>query len=341
MIKINLYKPIKKYHPKISYIFETIFFVLFVLTFISSFAESKETLHCADYFETAKRLQIRDFFINNKHFTRADYLKTISDNLDVNNAARYHPREDITSHVNYDKILKALENYPESFKALLVDFGVLNHAKEVIQFFNQCSDCKARDPWEVRAMLSQFMGKEIVYRAVYINETIAKNISEKGFRGKVFTSTESMYVPENIERLEFQSWELLRSHMKRTNNSPLMSVTKYPDLAVAVAKKFADPQIKKGRVYLYKLEIPKLDLLHLPEYDTPYAHLQSEILLFQTMSGPIKKYPIDARLESLVLYKILPEEIKSVEKIDVKNHTLAKIWHAGKHTVKTLIGLDD
>jgi hypothetical protein len=310
------------------------------LSFVFSFSTSTLAAPtCQSLFAQAPT-SLTPFFAKALQYERQDYLQALAFiakegvSAEVyNGGGRMNVREDqngqilrenhgmkMQYHANLPQVLKALETYPQNFKDLLADQGILNHADEFIAFLKTCATCKSMDPWEVRRLASKAIGTKTMYRGAFLSEQIAQKIKQEGFTARIF-DTSSARDKNLIQALTSPYPQQLEQHMRDTAKSALISVSAHPEVSIAVARKFAEGDTKNQAVYLFKLEIPKLDLLHHENFDRPewitereetreldafyVTGKKGEVLLFE--DGP--------ELESLVLFRILPSEIVEMKKV--------------------------
>lgn len=283
---------------------------------------------------------VAPFFSKPLEFDRQDYLEALSliakkgVSAEVyNGGGRMNVREDQNGkilreeygmpknyHANLPKVLSALEKFPANFKDLLADQGILNHADEFIAFLNTCGTCKSLNPWQVRAMASKAIGTQIVYRGVFVSEAIAKKIQQEGFTARVF-DTFSAKEPGLITQLTSTYENQINLHMRDTAKSGFISVSSHPEVSIAVSRKFAEGDKKDKAVYLFKLEIPTLDLLHKDSFDEPrwqterQGTIEMDAFYVTGKKGEVLLFEDGPGLESLVPFRIYPSEILEVKKV--------------------------
>lgn len=312
--------------------------LLISLTFVTLKAPAQQ--YCAKIFDSPN-VELTTLLKKPRNYDRIDYLKAIStlakDNAsyEVYNAGgRMNLRLDsrgqiiraehgmnVQYHPKLEKVLAALVDYPNNFKELLADRGILNHADEFLSFLKKCKDCKSLDPWEVRQRASQAIGTMTVYRGIFITTQEARKIKNNGFVARPLDIYEA-YKQKDLIRDFTRTYDAqINDHINNASNSAFISVSSYPEVSIAVADRYAQEIGGDGAIYLFRLEIPKLDLVHEAHHDQPgflkEREETRELYGFTVVdkNNNRKTFAEGPDLESLVLFRILASEIKSIVKI--------------------------
>lgn len=315
-----------------------VFQFLLILLTVGSLKVSAQN-SCIDIFKS-ERGKISSLLDQPYFYNRGDYLRALSEHVKTMASPEIYKAGGVMNHridsngkalklgynlkhPNLDKVLAVLTQYPENFMDLLVDRGVLNHADAFLNFLAQCPNCKNLDRWEVRRRASEFIGKTTVYRAVYITAATARKIKKNGFipRSLVEFDHSEYRAKKIIHNFTSHFDSQISKHQSNTSDSALISVSSYPEVAIAVAQKYAEEIAGEGSVYLFKIEIPILDLIHESHYDeSDYLverEMTRELYGFHMVdqSGQQTVYASGPDLESLILFRVLPYEIKNVVEV--------------------------
>jgi hypothetical protein len=153
---------------------------------------------------------------------------------------------------NGEVLYQKLESLGTNYIKLIVDPGLMTHIDDFVKFTKNTNNYTQKDPWIIRDLYAKKMGLTKVFRALKISEEDEINITEVGmFWSKC--NTNDFQGKNLIDDINKKMHSKLNSSMK----NEFMSVTKYPEIANFVAKTFKND----GRVVLFELQVPKLDLI--------------------------------------------------------------------------------
>ncbi|MBL7714352.1 MAG: hypothetical protein JNL01_02725 [Bdellovibrionales bacterium] len=216
-----------------------------------------------------------------------------------------------------------------NFRSLIVDPGIVLRMDEFVAFVQAQGLTDSSDVWMVREKFSKHLGKKRVYRALALNPADVQAIEAHGILSSTFRNNGEDDEYPLIESLF--SMALGRIRQMAPDSDPYLSVTDYPDVALAATwpYRFSGKKnflgitraVENGKkVYLMTLDVPVLDLLEPgknPDRPTHFLGLAifepGNQLLIKNGSDK-KTYPFDHQVESFVMYSIDRSEIVSIEK---------------------------
>jgi hypothetical protein len=234
------------------------------------------------------------------------------------------------------EVLEDLRSIDEKLEVLAIDPGIASRTKQLKKFIAGSEKKLLKlDPWELREAFKKHLGNSIVYRGLKLTEEEVEKIEAKGMNSKMIRAGEDDENPITKQSLSSDFSQILKNHMSASSmseetESPLLSVTNYPKLAASVAKTHAETKRTKVGIYIFKLKVPKLDLISMggsksvlpyPDNHNPFGggwlkRYENKIPFhFRTLTGKRVKVPVDKRLESFLLFRAEPEEILKVKKI--------------------------
>lgn len=217
------------------------------------------------------------------------------------------------------RALSALEKLNPKWQVLVTDPGLMFRVDEFVKFANS-KKLTDLGPWEAREVFSQHLGDRVVYRGIAITGDEAAEIQKLGMGSgalrqdlDILNSPYSLYI------------EVMNRLAGVTKTDRLLSVSDYPDLAAAVAKRHGfgrmgyRPGLDRG-VYVFKLKVPELDLIYL-EKGHPFLPLpksaEKNMISVRNPKGKVSaSYPLDRKVESFVFFRAEPSEILEVKRVE-------------------------
>ncbi len=280
------------------------------------------------------KIKLKSLFKSSK-FKRQELADAISltycgSNYGDNNWNGNLPECSLSSHKT-NNAKKLLNLYPNMSQLSLYP-GVMSHVAKLIDFLEN-NNMNGKNHIYVYKAFKEYLGKRTMYRGMALSDSEAKNIEENGIESAFIRDVNSPEAKiKDLENtvLSLQFSQLIDDKLDgiNTDRSPLISLTPYKDVALAVGFAFGFDKIerKKGNMYVYKLKIPEIDIIRFNniEVSMPYKYKLSGLLGYKlnvTKNGKVKSYNVDEKLEQFVMYKINPSEI-----VDV-NMTKDVAWH--------------
>jgi len=224
--------------------------------------------------------------------------------------------------------LRRLRKLNPRFEELIADPGLVIRLKRFEEFI-RANNFSLMDPWLARERFSEALGHKVLYRALVLTNEEYRAILAKGM-GSPRTLTETFLGPGEI-------WEDLKGlYLMKVagidRDSPILSLTEIPDVAKAAASAFLykfrrpilgifDPKRDKSKaIYMFTVKVPELDIIfpeaaHLLAPPIIESHMVGQILRVHSPRGKAS-YVYDPSVESLVLFKIGPEEILSSQRVN-------------------------
>lgn len=203
----------------------------------------------------------------------------------------------------------------KNLQELILDAGIVLYLEDFKNFLNN-SDLN-ESAWIIRKKFSNALGSRIVYRSMALSYAELRSIQTNGI-----ISAESRKKNDNSSEIKNIQSALAYHSAGFSSASEFISVTDYPTLAVAVGKTFLKNENEK-KLYLFKLEIPKLDLIF---FDTIYKYQDHNLAIRINLS----KKPVDYHLESFVFQSIEPQQIKGVTQISKPRQWFSRFNHITK-----------
>jgi hypothetical protein len=224
-----------------------------------------------------------------------------------NRYGEYNPSNRLFGGTYYgEKALASLEALGPKFTDLIVDPGIVFNISGFTEFVKN-NNLLRSDPWRARGLYADHLGFATVYRALALTSEEYKTILREGMESTVLRSGE----PASGTETDLRRKLVERGSLRDRPRDPFLSVSKYKDVAAAVASSFVTDKSAQ-KVYVFKLHIPRLDLLyHAPDTFLNGLKLWGEKYVV-SVGRSKKSFPVDDRLESFILYKVEPNEILSV-----------------------------
>lgn len=222
------------------------------------------------------------------------------------------------------KLLERLAKISAKYDVLISEIGLVSKIDEFETFMKTQKKLTAK---EARAQFSDYLGFEEVYRGLALRESDLKDILDRGLlpnpiRGHALDPKDSSL----LELLSYSDIDSqLRAHVtQQTDQSLFMSVTKIPAIGVAVASLAAENANRMlgqwpsqfRSIYLFKLRIPKIDLVYLGKTLGSEAMEQMDDykVVVHKRSGATT-YGADAGIEAFAFLKIGFDEIVGIERV--------------------------
>lgn len=199
--------------------------------------------------------------LNSKTATRANLRNALVDAFTVDQLLSKK-----RSGSGYDAGFEALDSYIEehhpakwkSWERLLLDIGILSHAQEFIQYLKSNSENLPDDFEVLREEFSRSLGKRTVYRAILATPDKARKIKETFLDCLELCRFNMTKAKIDHTLTESAAAQSMKRVFKGLNW--LMSVTDHPEIALAAAFSQSKDNVS-DRAYLFKIEIPELDLM--------------------------------------------------------------------------------
>jgi Flp pilus assembly pilin Flp len=201
------------------------------------------------------------------------------------------------------------------YEVLVSDPGIVMRLDDFLAFAAK-QDLASMAPWELRELYSKHLGTANVYRGLALTEDQAKAMQTEGMfagylrpdatgnaawsQGDPFSQN---FYSMMKERIHGGGWGPISAAPNQPVMDALMSVTYQEDVALLVTgglvKQIGRPDVK---MYIYRIDLPKLDLLPGPVFDrlptyvnndelfAPFRIRPEEII---SMEGPLEPRMID------------------------------------------------
>ncbi|MGK5086906.1 hypothetical protein WDW86_05060 [Bdellovibrionota bacterium FG-2] len=210
-------------------------------------------------------------------------------------------------------VLQRLRALSPGFGKLIVDPGLTIRLDE-FEAFVKTNNLLKEDPWHVRDKFKQFLGETTLYRALALTPEEFETIQRVGIGSKLahLKTLQANYFEKSLN----QEMDLRVTKVGGNWLDPLMSVTDYPDVANAVASRYASPGKK---VYLFTLKVPELDIIyqsfHSEVMKYPYSRASTDLHVVQGGKRIILPFP-SRKVESFLLYYVSPNQIVSSQLVE-------------------------
>lgn len=226
-----------------------------------------------------------------------------------------------------------LKSLGVEFAELGTDPGLVQRLDSFIRFVKKRNLSK-EDPWKARKLFAESLGYKKAYRALALSPTEYEQVIREGLHSRVLRNEnilDSMFTENLSHRV------LNRILGQEPEGDSFLSITDYPEIAEAVAARYATPEQGK-KVYLFELKVPVIDTIFISQ-NGPFrmGYYSKDIVTKKIVLLPsMKNFSFDAKAESFVMYKIEPSEIIGAKEVDLKSiselsfremRVDEKMWH--------------
>lgn len=210
---------------------------------------------------------------------------------------------------------------------LSLDGGFISHLNEF--------DVKQVAPdqldfWAIRDNFKEVLGYEIVWRGMMLISEELNAIKKHGILSSFPRNIAGMSAPlEEFEAnvLSAHIGELAEAHFHHENDiSPFVSVTDHRDIAIAMGRDKGC--MGEGRkLYLFKMRIPKIDLISFSEYGIHRPSMLNECIekglqISVSIDGETIKHPWDDSVDRFLFWKIDPDEIVEITQLNISKSVI-------------------
>ena len=218
------------------------------------------------------------------------------------------------------------KEYPE-LSQLSLDPGVITHLPTLMEMLKS-GEASATDLTAAKDALKQKLGFQTMWRGTMLTDEELQLVSQTGLLSPLGKDTKTSDNPqEELEANGLSGYihEAMEKHLHGENYfTPFLSVSAYPDVAIAVGKHFG--QRGDGRKFhLLKLQIPTIDVISYQDHAIrmPYQlssdfERNPDFSVKIGINGQEAKYKWDEKVESYVYWKINPDEIVEITQPDIQ-----------------------
>lgn len=214
----------------------------------------------------------------------------------------------------------------EMYLPILLDPGVSTRFNQFIRFATEEMKDNAHERpgvLELRQKFSAYLGSTTVYRALALNNTQEANqILQTGIASPFIRSqtVDHSTAKSLMLRIDLQrSIEAHQNHQADQGpiiNSPLISVSKSPSVAAAVASTWNSllGTIQNKKIYIFRIELPLIETVSRSEEFSPFwSRIQhGNTLLIRNANGQAQTFKAnDPSLELFVPFEISPDHLRS------------------------------
>ena len=260
----------------------------------------------------------------------------------------------------YEDRAPEIEPYLQSLRpkdrALLLDPGIVAHLDTFLPFYHESiTHDPALGPLALRQSFSALLGSEVVYRGMMLTPDQLEEINNSGIRAGVFRPSTDITKQHQLHALlnlfdqstkaqqaplgGFQSgsghveglFQAIRGHIaNQTYQTPFVSVSEFRQVSEMAAWSTLKTNGKRasqpGSLYVYKLRVPKLDLIRFEgifdatqkfwrQRNKTYQQLNANKTIFEVaMSDPRVELLIfnsTAQIEGVEEYPLSPRTVGS------------------------------
>lgn len=233
--------------------------------------------------------------------------------------------------------LNRLKNLCQQYDSLIVFPGLIlkleDFEKYVIENKLECGG-----PWQAAQAFSDSLGKVTVYRAINLSDDEFENVRKNGIESDAIRKNSDLKAYNNIS-FPFELLRRVRNQQVRFKPNladRTVSLSFDPEISRTVAFAYGEyKDIDKKNMYLFKIEMPKLEDLYFSPADSQmceYPNRNNEEYTSEFNKKPSIVRPIlcqeafyPKETETFGEYLIEPSEIKEYEKMPL---TKAKIKEA-------------
>lgn len=210
------------------------------------------------------------------------------------------------SYYPWSSILDDFKNLGPGFEQLVVDPVLVQNREAFLEFMTKNPGIK--DPWRAREAYIASTPKVTVYRAMMLSDDDLKAVEAQGILANGVRGFEQYYrdhgtVPPGM--MAGRREAMIQHTRKKTENSPFISVSKHPDLAIAVAQEHGDPS---KQTYLFEIEVHQAELKR--DYYVTADEWQHVVVT--TPDGRKKSLELDDNIEQFLFLSTPPFTKKPV-----------------------------
>jgi hypothetical protein len=305
-------------------------FALLLSTFLA--AADEPAIQCSDLYASilspainhnVERIgderTLTDFLSHPGAHSREEYYQAAAKVVRVSS---FIHEQGIDKYPVYAKLSPLLEKLGPEYRALFLDPGIVSHGDELAGFLAKNSGHAWKDPWELRRAFSDALGTKTMFRGMALTAAEAEKLRTGGLAAGYLRQERFEGFVRNLGT-PYEA-QLKRHVSGNTTQSMFQSVTSYKEVAAAVGKRRLESVSapKDGALYVFRLEVPKLDLVEFSSDgyrpSTTYGGSFGKPI-FSVRFGDrtvADKIAGGSELESFVFYGLQPGEIKDVEKIE-------------------------
>lgn len=236
--------------------------------------------------------------------------------------------------------LAAVTKINPALRTLVFHPGIVFRQNQLFEFLKDRPDLVSAE--SVYLAFNSNLGTSKYYRALVLTEPVAKAIQngsrnvlsaslaevaqlnasmlkkvEIGDNSNVWKDEDSVSF-QNIGLTKLRIFESLDNQFKTASGQLLLSISKVEEIAVGVAhriqSKYSGPKWKAMNfVYLLEVQVPNLDVIAFQQKTSNIAFSVG------FPNGLVKTFPLDANIESFLLFGLDRSEVKSVTKIDLES----------------------
>lgn len=210
--------------------------------------------------------------------------------------------------------LPRLKKLGEGYEQLIVDPGILRHLPEFEKFLSANDKL---DPWVARDRFARepYMQTK-VYRGLALTKAELASVLKLGMRSNFArsvgagTSRGSRDVYDRIGK--YRLGDIDRRQQNSFDDSYLLSVTSYPEVAMAVSKHFENNPERS--TVLFEIDISMADLITNDQANGIWKKKDDVVSTFAySTKGEETVVPFDRRVESFVLWSIPAGKLRVIE----------------------------
>ena len=217
------------------------------------------------------------------------------------------------------ELVDRLLAYGKDFGQLLVDPALVQHREDFFQFMNTHSEF-SNDPWAARRAFIESTPLLKIYRAMALTDADLALIDKSGILSNALRNWWGRPRPGNSPNgYQSDRRSALSSHEGSDDDSrrlsPFISVSMYPEVAIAVAQK---QQVKLGehwkqrryKVYLFEAQLHQAELVNtdlengLFPPSKMHEEYKDKMVELIAPTGELHLFPPDRRVESFVFSEI-------------------------------------
>lgn len=262
---------------------------------------------------------------------RVDYMKEMvqqQSDLDAFSKDRYGDYGPIA--------MDTLEEMCKEYLPLIAFPGLILQLENFEKFVRD-KKLECGDPWKAAQLFSDSLGTTTVYRAINLSDDDFANIKKEGIQSNAVRWFVNL---KPYSKFSF-AMELMRRaredkvRLKPNLSDRVMSLSSDPEISRTVSFAYASyKDIGKKNMYLFKIEIPKLENLYISPANSElceYPARTNEEFHPDLVGNPSVMRPIlckssffPEKIETFAEFVIEPDEIKEYEKVAITAADITK-----------------
>jgi hypothetical protein len=242
----------------------------------------------AEYLAASPDASFRQLYRSNPY---ERYLPTTPDARDIFLRASYGEQ--------FDSISDTLEALGASAHSLIADPGVVTHLSEFKEFFHTHENAALLSSQELRYEFAKSLGTEVLYRGRAMTDSEFESFQREG--GSLNPRKWGEPIPTSAS--DYMSILALHANPIHEASGHIQSATRFPDNALSMGTGILKDDAKQ--VYLFTLEVPKIDIIDINKHPLSWDTFGS------TIRASVDSLPLSDEMKEGFVYG--PHKVVGIE----------------------------